>query len=332
MLASEPRICSILKLFHPPEGPQGGMTKLTPYKIKRIVNDKEKNRRTNREIATRMKVSERRVQQIYREYRKTGEYPVLNKNRRPRKELSLEEKQAIDDAWEKTQLGATFLRYYLKRHYELDLSHNRIHRYLLETGKAKQDPKKQKKRKRCRYEREHSLSLIHGDWYEPDWNKEIKLIAWLDDASRNILAAGEFPDATSKNTIETFKQAENEAAKWNGKILAVNTDRGSQFYSNTVGKRGRGRSKFELYLKAQGIKHIPSRKKNPQTNGKIERWFQTYERHRKRFGDLREFIDWYNNMMHGELNREWAETPNEAFIRKLHPEVILGLFLKSGGW
>jgi hypothetical protein len=37
---------------------------------------------------------------------------------------------------------------------------------------------------------------------------------------------------------------------------AVKTDRGSQFYANKKGKKGKGKSQFYRYLEKKGIKHI----------------------------------------------------------------------------
>ncbi|MGZ5191257.1 MAG: hypothetical protein ACXWCZ_09580, partial [Flavisolibacter sp.] len=45
-----------------------------------------------------------------------------------------------------------------------------------------------------------------------------------------------------------------------------------------------------------------------------------------------EFKDWYDNRIHGYLELEWGEIPNEAFIRKMRPESILGRFFKAFGW
>jgi len=85
-------------------------------------------------------------------------------------------------------------------------------------------------------------------------------------------------------------------------------------------------------LKSRGIKHIPSRRNNPQTNGKIERWFREYLKHRHKFNSAYEFKEWYNDRIHGALKLEWCEIPDEAFIRKMRPESILGLFFKLNGW
>ena len=114
----------------------------------------------------------------------------------------------------------------------------------------------------------------------------------------------------------------------NGVIFAINSDRGSQFYANKKGKKGKGKSQFQKYLEKKRIKHIPSRRNNPQTNGKIERWGREYKQHRDQFDTAEAFADWYNNRIHGALNLEIGETPQEAFFRKLRRECLCGMFLK----
>lgn len=129
-----------------------------------------------------------------------------------------------------------------------------------------------------------------------------------------------------------MKIAKQEALEANGLIQAINTDRGSQFYPNKKDKNGEADSVFRDDLGSKEIKHIPSRRNNPQTNGKIERWFQEYLRHRNKFNSANEFKNWYNDRIHGSLKLEWDETPNEAFVRKMKPEAVLGQFFKAFGW
>ena len=76
-------------------------------------------------------------------------------------------------------------------------------------------------------------------------------------------------------------------------------------------------SKFQEYCQSKGIDVIPSRIKNPQTNGKVERRWQEYDKHRHRFGSLQEWINWHNNRLTTALDIEHYETPNDAFIRRL---------------
>jgi putative transposase len=53
--------------------------------------------------------------------------------------------------------------------------------------------------------------------------------------------------------------------------------------------------------------------KHPQTNGKLERFFGEYKRHRSAFSSFEEFINWYNDRPHGSLNFQSLETPEMAF-------------------
>ncbi len=64
-------------------------------------------------------------------------------------------------------------------------------------------------------------------------------------------------------------------------------------------------------------------------NGKLERCWYEYDRHRWRFGSIDEFIAWYNARLHGDLLVAIGECPGEAVYRKLQPGILLGLFM---GW
>ena len=104
-----------------------------------------------------------------------------------------------------------------------------------------------------------------------------------DDASRKILSIGEFDNSTTENTIQVLKEAEDYVEGFNAIIKALNTDRGPQFYPNKRDKNGNAESVFQNYLESRGIQYIPSRRNNPQTNGKMERLVQTYKKHRDKF-------------------------------------------------
>jgi putative transposase len=275
--------------------------------------------------AKRHDVSKRRIRQLTSQYRKTGEFPTLNPNRRPKGPPLTEDQKAVIDAfWEEKRLGATLLWKELKKA-GFHIPHNKVNTYLKDTGKTIPNPKKQKKRKRCRYERNHSFSLVHGDWHRTTENHPHAII-WLDDASRYAIGGGEFSNATAEHSISTFQQAQDIVDnEYCTKIREVNTDRGVQFYSNHPNSV----SKFEQYLIDQMIVFVPSGKQNPQTNGKLERLWLEYDRHRWRFDTIYQFLDWYNDRIHGALWSEIGETPGEAVVRKLQPEAILGLFLRG---
>jgi putative transposase len=192
------------------------------------------------------------------------------------------------------------------------------------------DKKKQKQRKYCRYERKHSFSLGHMDYHESKVVLGKQVIVWQDDASRLILAGDEFDQATTENAVKVVREAKRKTWNYYQSILReLNTDMGSQFYGNKKTDKGiRGLSEFEQVLSKEGIKHIPSRRNHPQTNGKEERWFRTYEENRNKFSSFPEFVKWYNNRIHLGLSRVEGITPNEAVFNKLKPESLLGLFFR----
>lgn len=103
-----------------------------------------------------------------------------------------------------------------------------------------------------------------------------------------------------------------------GRIKQCISDHGSQFISNVDGD-----SRFKEFLKKKGIKQILCRIKHPQSNGKIEKFFDCYDRNRDVFKTLEKFVCWYNEVrLHMSLNFTILETPSQAFIRKLKNETF----------
>lgn len=287
------------------------MTKLNKKRVKWLVDQVVKNNKKPREVATVYGLTERRVQQLVQTYKNTKKYPELKEDRRPKTSLTLEQEKLIELAYSETKLTPRMLYFELKRRGGY-APKNKIYFFMKTKGWIKNEPNKQKKRKRCRYERKHTGSLFHADYHRKDENSP-HCIFWLDDASRKILSGGEFESPNTENAIRTIKVAEDKMAEYDCPILQVNTDRGSAFVSN----KEEGTSKFEEYCKSKNIQLVPSRVNNPQTNGKVERRWLEYDKHRHRFNTLQEWIDWHNNRLTTALDIEHFETPNVAFISKL---------------
>lgn len=146
-----------------------------------------------------------------------------------------------------------------------------------------ENPAKQgRQRPWVRFEREYSLVTVHLDWYQND--REDRVLAVEDDTSR--------------------------------KVLEVITDHGSEFYANTRDKNGEADHAFETYLTENEIQQTLCKIGRPQSNGKLERFFQTYEKHRWRFDSLEPFLEYYNDHRpHQSLRYDDLETPSEAFDR-----------------
>lgn len=305
------------------------MVKLNNRQIKWGIKKIVYGRLNSKEVAEIFDVTQRHFQVLVKKYKETGFYPVMKKERRPRTELSEEDKELIDKAVEESFLeGAVKIRLHIDKKYNKKIPYNKIHKHLLNKGISKEDKKKKKQRKYCRYEREHSFSLVHLDYHDSKFADGKFVCGVEDDASRLILCGGEFDSEEAIHAIKLIKQAIKIAyEKYSSVIRECNTDKGTQFYNSKFNKKGqRPLGEFELCLKKHGINHLPSRRNHPQTNGKKERWFRTYEENRHKFKSFDEFVNWYNDTIHLGLNRKKGITPNEAVINKLQPGSMLGLF------
>ena len=258
-------------------------------------------------------ISIRRVNQLYSPYLISGEIPEIGKkNGRPKRPIEEWEIKTVKEAFEKYRVSATALMKLIERDYGKHINHNRIHVILLMLGMAKTKGKKDVRKKDwIRYERRHSLTAVHIDWYyfAP---MQLWVFAVIDDASRKLLALVECNSPTTEASIGGMKEAMKH-----GTIKQCISDHGSQFISNIGGD-----SRFKEFLDSNGIKQILCRIKHPQSNGKVEKFFDLYQNKRILFKTEEEFIKWYNEVRpHRSLNFEVLETPQQAFVRKMKAEV-----------
>ena len=79
-----------------------------------------------------------------------------------------------------------------------------IYRFGKAQGWVVPNPRKQRRRRYVRYERSHAGSLVHGGFHRTS-EAHPHCILWMDDASRMILAGGEFSEATAKAAITTLE-------------------------------------------------------------------------------------------------------------------------------
>jgi transposase InsO family protein len=302
--------CVIPKLF--PYGSFIVSMKLTRNKLIETIRLKNEGWTTYqaRKIAC---ISIRRVNQVYSAYQASGNLPEIGrKTGRPEKPIGEWEMITVEDSWKKYRVSADTLQRLIFRDSGQRIGHNRIHKILLLLGFAKKKSKKDVRKKDwIRYERRHSLTAVHIDWH---YDGKVWIFAVIDDASRKILALLECSSPTTNASIQGMEEALKH-----GKIKQCISDHGSQFISNVTD----GCSRFKEYLKSCGIKQILCKIRHPQSNGKVERWFETYDIHRNAFITKEEFLTWYNELRpHRALRFEELETPQIAFIRKLKTEAL----------
>lgn len=286
------------------------MKKLNQRKIRWICKWMEKRELSVCRIAQLQKITPRHARRVYTKY-KHVKHPVLLPCGRKPKPIMQEEIDAIMALRKEHPIGAVNLEKILDS-VEKHIPHNRIHRVLRENGAAKLEPKKAKRRKWVRYERKHSNSLWHCDWFEEQGEQ---IILFEDDASRLLTGFGVFQNATALNAKTVLEQA---AAKY-GIPRQLMTDHGPQFTSlprETCAEPEP--NEFQKFLIEKSIEHVKARVKHPQSNGKVERLFATLRGLKEHFGSWEATVEYYNfRRPHMSLENEKLRTPYEAFIDKM---------------
>jgi putative transposase len=192
------------------------------------------------------------------------------------------------------------------------VSRRQIQKILDLQGLTDPCPKRCGQRKYVRYQWPISNYMWHTDWSE---YKNKQYLAFIDDRSRRIMIAGKFNNATEENTLFLFYQAmlTNQTCP-----AIVLSDKGSQFYNNKRNKKGeRPPNQFEQELEQLGIQTWSSRRNHPQTNGKMEKWFDTLKKRLKKHPEetLQDIVKWYNEeRIHHALN---YKTPEEVYRENL---------------
>ena len=207
---------------------------LTERSIRYIIRELKKCRGTKL-LAEEMNVSQRRIQQLWAEYQRTGKVHTQGRAGRPREadpaDAEIEMVLDIHRRWpDGVQLTVRRLR-----KSGSDISYSKVCRILKSNDLVTASPAKSRQRKWVRYERLYSNAMWHTDWHTmKDPRMEgLNLITYLDDASRCVTGAALFQEATSENAVMVLRQAVDRF----GVPATILSDNGSCF----VGRGGRKR-------------------------------------------------------------------------------------------
>jgi len=187
----------------------------------------------------------------------------------------------------------------------VEIGHTSIYKILKKSGLTNPNPKRKKRIKYIRWQREHPNSLWQMDLSDQKV-KDNYLFAVIDDCSRNCLALEKLKQIS---TAIITRILDGLIIKF-GKPREILTDNG-----NVFGLKSK-HSRFDRWCRRKGINHIRTAIHSPTTSGKIERFFQTLDKELKFCIDLEDFRRRYNHFRpHTSLeNKPPAEVYN-AFHR-----------------
>jgi len=182
-----------------------------------------------------------------------------------------------------------------------EISESSIKRILKKNNLTNPNPRRKKRIKYVRFQREHPNTM----WQMDVSDQKIKnkyCFAVIDDCSRYCVGVIDLNNVTTLVVTHIL----DELGRVHGFPREILTDNGSVF-----GLRSK-HSKFDRWCKRKGIKHIRTAIHSPTTTGKIERFFQTLSKELKFCRDHHEFRMRYNHFRpHTSLE---GKTPAEIYF------------------
>lgn len=261
-----------------------------------------------------MKISRMALWKIEQRYEKRSEDGLKeHKPGRLFEPLSDKFYDLVVHEWKRYKCGARKLHAVLKKK-GFSVSLRKISQVLVKEGFQKPCIKRKKPRKYKRYEWPLPNYMWHTDWHviKSKKLKGNKILPYIDDCSRKIMGYVIGAENTRNSLFALYSAiAKNLVAPF-----ILNSDRGPQFISNKLDKKGKTTHEFQEALEEIGIIFVPSKRRHPQTNGKMEKFFDILDKEfDERFETIDEFIEWYNNERPSEALDYM--TPNEAYKKRL---------------
>ena len=275
--------------------PERDQQKLRRWCIRRLQEDWPV-----RKVSEHVRIPKSTIHDWWSRFQRKGWEGLLNESRRPHTIHRLSEAtiQRIVEIRQREGWCHEAIAAYLNQREGIKVSSGSTYRILKRYDLITRSYKPRKQRTYIRFQRTHPDSL---------WQTDIKyygdqyLIAFLDDCSRYVPNAILCKHATTRRILKLL-----DATLSQGRIpRQILSDHGTQFYSEDGG------SQFTAYLEAHGIEHIMGSIGKPTTQGKIERFFQTFQLYYPRFNNLDRFREAYNHKPHRSLN---YKTPAEIYF------------------
>lgn len=244
-------------------------------------------------IAKQLRIAKSTAYRWWRRFVEEGKAGLERRSRRPSKihrtHPAIEEK--VLDINEDFGFGPHKIEKGLWKWEGEKLGHTTIYRILRSEGRVKATKRRGKQRDYVRWERHHPDSLWQIDLHavKSGPNKGEVLVAIIDDCSRKVIAAHIQEDYSVAPILECLRELFVER-----RPRQILTDNGSQFVS-VLNQEENDRTQFQKLLLAHGVEHIRARVRHPQTTGKIERFFRTFEEEHERFRCLDEYLYFYNH-------------------------------------
>ncbi|WP_233195665.1 IS481 family transposase [Corynebacterium sp. 13CS0277] len=235
------------------------------------------------QIAADLNLTRQTIYNILHAYERHGEQALTPKSRRPHTNPT-----RVNEALTKAILdlrttltaqgldaGPVTIRWHLTQQGLYAPAASTIHRILVNAGMVTPHPKRRPKSSYIRF----NAAMPNECWqfdvteYRLVNGTKVEILDCIDDYSRMIIDAKAYPVVTGQIVVDF---AEKAFATY-GAPQSTLTDNGMIFTSRLTGRPG-ARNGFERLLAGLHIEQKNGRPSHPQTQGKIERWHQTFKK------------------------------------------------------
>ena len=245
-------------------------------------------KRAVREVAHDYGVARSWIYALLARYQAEGEAAFEPRSRRPRtspKAMSEATVELIvrlrkELAGQGLDAGPHTICWHLHHHHQLRVSPATVSRYLARAGLVTPEPRKRPRSSYIRFAAEQPNECWQSDFThyrlagtDGSPGAAAEILGWLDDHSRLALSLTAHRRVTGPIVAATFRAA----CAQHGTPASTLTDNGMVFTTRFSGGKG-GRNGLEHELSRLGVVQKTGKPNHPQTQGKVERFWQTLKK------------------------------------------------------
>src|SRR6266702_155514 len=235
------------------------------------------------EVARAYGVARSWVYALLARYQAEGDAAFEPRSRRPKTSPSAISADAADLiirlrkdlAGQGLDAGPQTIAWHLQQHHQVNVSAATVSRYLNRAGLVTPAPAKRPKSSYIRFQADMPNERWQSDFthYPLAGGTDTEILTWLDDHSRYALSVTAHDRVTGPAVLLAFRAA----CEQHGVPASTLTDNGMVFTTRLSGGRG-GRNALEHELRWLGVRQKNGRPNHPQTQGKVERLWQTLKK------------------------------------------------------
>ena len=240
--------------------------------------------RSQGEVARAYGVSQGWISRLVARYRAEGAAAFEPRSRRPKTSpgaISGHTAELIvrlrkDLAGRGLDAGPHTICWHLEHHHGVVVSAATVSRHLTRNGLVTPDPAKRPRSSYLRFAAEQPNECWQSDFTHCRLadGTGTEVICWLDDHSRYVLHLSAHVRVTGPVVLAAFRSA----CEQHGHPASTLTDNGTVYTARFAGGGRRGRNGLEHELARLGIAQKNGKPNHPQTQGKIERFWQTLKK------------------------------------------------------